>query len=133
MPQVFSADAQSNQNAVDFTSSPPVPIIDTNPLQPPFQTCKAKIFAWAVVALDATETEIVLSLIRNPESDNVTVADVAMVVVAGQIPQALVTVAGTDQVPDPRAVSYELQLRGTTNTGNNQSTAAYIEATLISG
>jgi hypothetical protein len=133
MPQVFSADAQQLANPVNVGPAATVTVLSTNPLQPPFQTAKAKVIAFAFVVLDPTETEVSLELIRNPQSEAVVLGNWSVAAVAGQLNAVPVTVAATDQIPDPRQVSYALVVIAQTNTGDNQVVEAYIEATLISG
>lgn len=133
MPQLFSADAQANGDSVAITAAGSAAIVSTNPLQPPYQTAKAKIHASWYFLPDADETGCSASIIRNPNSEAVQVALLEFSFTAGT-QQLLFTLDGVDEIPDPRAVSYQLVVNAITNTGDDEvAPGAYIEATLISG
>ena len=133
MPQVFSADAQTLAQDLTFPNTGQNAVVTTNGLQPPFQTAKAKVSATLIVELDSAETAISLFLVRNPQSEALTIAEMTGGVDA-TLGSVVLTVAGVDAIPDQRAVSYQLQIEANSAAGNQTVQAgAYIEATLISG
>lgn len=134
MAQIFSADAQTTKSTVNVPPAAVAVVTQTNPLQPPFQTCKAKVLATFVVEVDPTETQLEAVIIRNPQSEALIISDQTIFFGAAADQQVNFTLAGIDEVPDPRQVTYQLSLASSTNTGNDVvQIGAYIEATLISG
>jgi hypothetical protein len=133
MSQQFSSDAQQIAGGLSLPEATATVVIATNPLIPPFETCKAKVHASLDMQPDALTTIVALQLFRNPHSENLPIALMVNQFGAGAGILSF-TIDGIDSVPDGRSVQYALavtpQHGGGAGIVNDQ---AYIEATLISG
>jgi hypothetical protein len=132
MSQIFSADAQLS-GSITVPNTALTSIVSTNPLQPPFQTCKAKVLAVIDFVPGADQTTVQYSITRNIDSEAILVAQGGIGFAAATFSELPLSVAGIDEIPDPRAVSYTLQIAQVGGTDDGNVNSAYIEATLISG
>lgn len=133
MAQVFSADAQQNNNVVNVPDLTETEIVSTNPLQVPFETAKAKILAVVNMLMGADQTAVTVNLYRNFATENLNIQSFSQNVEApgGEL---ILMIAAIDPIPNSRQVSYTLTIQqgGGADNGAAQG-GAYIEAMLISG
>ena len=133
MSQIFSADAQQVADGKPLVGTTETVDVSTNPLQPPFNTSKAKVIALVVVVPGADQTSVAANIYRNYSGERLLVGgtDVSVPAAGLSFPIAIGII---DQIPDQRAVSYTLTLQQQGGTDDGSTFGPdYIEATLISG
>ena len=135
MAQVFQSDAQQGPvSDVPIVGTTETAVLRTNPLQPPFQTAKAKVVAIVNIALGSDQTDLDVSIYRNPDDENVLINSMDFSgLVSGS--DVMLAVGGVDKIPDPRQVTYLVTVKQAAGTadGNIYGNSQYIEATLLSG
>lgn len=134
MSEIFSADAQVNAADITLTASAVTSGPATNPLQPPYQTSKAKVLALLFITPGADATSLTVTIVRNINAEAVTIATsvIAFAAPGGDI-QA--SIGGVDPLPDPRQASYTVQVAqaGGVPANGKIKAGSYIESTLLSG
>jgi hypothetical protein len=134
MSQQFAKDAQYLDSApINIVNAVRTPLLRTNALTPPFGNCKAVIKATFCFAPDAAATDIDIFIVRNPDGENITLIDNDIQFAAPAAGDMIVTAMATDQIPDGRDVTYEVQATQSNGVGTGQVFNRFIEAELISG
>ena len=133
MAQIFQADAQSSIPGLTLPAGVTTALIETKPLQPPFGTCKAKVFGQATFLPSADWAQINLLLYRNPAKENLLIGTAILSFASPAAGDLILSVAATDDVPDGRSLVYQLAVYPTGSTAGSTDFTSYIEATLISG
>lgn len=134
MSQIFSMDAQNPQGGTALAvAAPPVAVVTTNALTPPFGNCKAAVSAVLDVFLPFDATGVDVEIIRNPDAEAITLATFSFTPVTGHSQDLSFAVAATDAIPDGRDVVYQVTARMVDGSVDGGVSQAYLEATLISG
>jgi hypothetical protein len=132
MSQVFSCDAVNNAATTTITLNAETPAVTGNFLSPPFQNAKVFIEAALSLTVGAGGAGCTLRIRRNPNAENVVVAQTGVLTtIPGNI--ILLGFQAADAPVGPGPVQYQLTIQFGGATGNGSISFASICATLISG
>jgi hypothetical protein len=133
MAQIFSKDAQGVNPLPNIPSAAPFRLLLSNFLTPPFGNCKAVVKAVVSAITDATQTEMYIDIYRNPDAENILVAEGYLTFAAAGGVGVVNCAMGVDPIPDGRDVQYALVATCTGATGPMVAVYGGLEVELISG
>lgn len=130
MAQLYSVDARVGANNVALPDGVEVDAVSTVAIPVPYENAKAKVLACGIVTPGALADGFEAELVRNPDSDDLSIAEWNMPFTAGG-DSFYFAIAGVDPIPDGRDVVYALRL--TSSTDASVLLFNYIEVSLLSG
>lgn len=132
MSQVFGGDSVSVTTSATLPQSGETTAVTGNFLNPPFQNAKAMVSATVQLTVPASATGITLRIRRNPNAENVIVQGSGTLnATATNI--VLLSIQGSDPIPDGRPVQYAVTVAPTGASANGNIGNATISTLLISG
>ena len=132
MAQQFQRSVTRGANETALPHDAATVFATTTPMTPPYGECAASIIAQCSLAPGADITAVLLEIVRNPATDDVTVG-IANPTFAAPSASLCICFGGVDQLPDGRDVQYALRITTTGGVDDTSVIIPFVDATLISG